>query len=571
MDSPLTLFLDAWRYRKWYFIILALVIGVGTAVYAWRLPPVYQSRATVLIEEQQIPPEFVRSTVTGAAEQHIQLITQQILSRSKLLETIEKFDLYPDIRGKASKESLVEMMRKSIKIETISAQVKDKRRSEGVTIAFSISFEGRDPRTVYKVAGSLTSVFLEQNLKYREEQVQTTTRFLEAELGQLRNRLSELGFQIAAYKEKHEGTLPEYHQFNFSQMQSLENELKQLEIAERSAENQKIYLESLLSTTGAAREGDKDKGLSASPTMRLQQVKEQLLALKARYAEEHPDIQRLKREKEFLEKALKDPAASSGKQQRLVQLRAKLLQLQSQYGDAHPEVRQLKAEIDRLQGEAGTPEQYDLDLANPAQLNLLTQIQAITNQLSTLRQQRQTVKEKLALVRSRLEQIPKVEQEYLALQRDYQNTQAKYQEVNNKLMEAKISEGMEEHQKGQRFTLIDPASYPEEPIRPKRSMIILSGVIVGLMAGVGVMLGLELMDPSVKTVEELATITGMPPLGLIGMIESTQDLAAKKRRRLIVAAAGGVVVIVGILLVHFLYRDVSLLLDEMWRRTRKLI
>lgn len=574
MESPLTLFLDAWRYRKWYGIVVALLIAVGTAVYAWRLPPVYQSKATVLIEEQQIPPEFVRSTVTGAAEQHIQLITQQILSRSKLLETIEKFDLYPDIRKTASKEALVDLMRKSIKIETISAQVKDKRRNqEGLTIAFNISYEGRNPQTVFKVAGSLTSVFLEQNLKYREAQVQTTTRFLEAELDQLRGRLAELGGQLSAYKLKHEGTLPEYYQYNFQQVQTLENELKQLENAERSAENQKVYLEGLLATTGAVKDGDKDKGQITSPAARLQQVRDQLASLQAKYSTGHPDIQRLLREKESLEKALKDQPAGAGKQQKLVQLRARLLQLQSQYGEAHPEVRQLKGEIDKMQSEAEAPDpmQYDLDLANPAQLNLLTQVQAINNQLISLRQQRQNVKEKLALVRSRLEQIPKVEQDYLALQRDYQNTQAKYQEVNNKLMEARISEGMEEHQKGERFTLIDPASYPEEPIRPKRGMIMLAGVMLGLMAGLGLMVGLERLDPAVKTVEELASITAMPPLGIVGWIETAQDRTQKQRRRLLIAAAGGFAVLVGILLVHFLYRDVTLLLDEMWRRTRKLI
>lgn len=564
--------LDAWTYRKKYFILLFLGISLVTAVIAWKLPPVYQSKALVLIEEQQIPPEFVRSTVTGAAEQHIQLITQQILSRSKLLETIEKFNLFPEQRGKATKESLVDQLRKAIKIETISAQVKDKRKSqEGLTIAFSISFEGRDPQTVYKVAGSLTSVFLEQNLKYREAQVQTTTRFLEAELDQLRGRLAELGGQLSAYKSKHEGTLPEYQQFTFSQVQSLENELKQLENAERSAENQKVYLEGLLATTGATKEGDKAQ--VASPTVRLQQIRDQLASLQAKYSAEHPDIQRLQREKESLEKSLKNQPAGSGKQQKLMQLRAKLLQLQSQYGEAHPEVRQLRGEIDRLASEAAAPnpQQYDLDLANPAQVNLLTQVQAVNNQLISLRQQRQNVKEKLALFRSRLELIPKVEQEYLALQRDYQNTQAKYQEVNNKLMEARISEGMEEHQKGERFTLIDPASYPEEPIRPKRVMILLGGVILGLMVGVGAMVGLEMLDPSVKSMAELADITEMPPLGFIGVIETEQDRARKQRRRLIIAAAGGFAVIVGILLVHFLYRDVSLLLDEMWRRTRKLI
>ena len=184
------------------------------------LPSIYESSSTILIEEQQIPQEFVKSTVTGFADQRIQSLTQQILSRVKLWEIIQQFNLYPEMREKFTREEIIEKMRDDIKLDTISAEVaagQQKKRSSNrpeVTIAFSIAYRGKDPGTVQKVAGTLASLYLEQNLKTREAQAQSTTQFLEAELKQLQERIKTLGDKITAFKGQHEGLLPEQQEFN---------------------------------------------------------------------------------------------------------------------------------------------------------------------------------------------------------------------------------------------------------------------------------------------------------------------------------------------------------------------
>ncbi len=119
---------QAWRFRKWYFILPALIIPVIGAIVAYKLPPVYESKSTILIQEQQIPQEFVRSTVTGYADQHVQVLTQQILSRTKLWEIVEQFNLYADERQKETKEAILEQMRKDINFETISAEVNEGKK-----------------------------------------------------------------------------------------------------------------------------------------------------------------------------------------------------------------------------------------------------------------------------------------------------------------------------------------------------------------------------------------------------------------------------------------------------------
>jgi succinoglycan biosynthesis transport protein ExoP len=84
--------------RKRYFIWPAVAIVLLSVLVALLLPSIYESKSAILIEEQQIPPDFVRSTVTGYADQRIQSLNQQILSRTKLMEIIKQFNLYADQR-----------------------------------------------------------------------------------------------------------------------------------------------------------------------------------------------------------------------------------------------------------------------------------------------------------------------------------------------------------------------------------------------------------------------------------------------------------------------------------------
>ncbi len=175
--------------RKHYFIWPALVVMLIAGIVALVLPPIYESKSTILIESQQIPPEFVKSTVTGYADQRIQSLNQQILSRTKLLEIIKQFDLYADQRQKQTQEEIVDAMRKDINIGLIGAQQKNPGGQEGVTIAFTIAYRGKNPEVVQKVAGTLASLYLQENIKIRELQAKTTTKFLETELKEIQEQI----------------------------------------------------------------------------------------------------------------------------------------------------------------------------------------------------------------------------------------------------------------------------------------------------------------------------------------------------------------------------------------------
>jgi uncharacterized protein involved in exopolysaccharide biosynthesis len=551
------------------------------------LPSVYESTSTILIEEQQIPEDFVRSTVTGFADERIQSLTQQILSRSKLWEIIQQFHLYQELQEKYTREEILENMRGDIKLDTISAEIAGqgkgggKKRGatrqsgpgQGITIAFSVAYRGKEPDTVQKVAGTLASSYLEQNLKIREAQARTTTQFLEAESKELQERIRALGEKIATFKNEHEGIQPELQQFNLSQADRLDQEIKQIDNQIRTAEDRRIYLEGQLATVkpdspiiGSSGERVMD------PQTRLRALQVSLADLQSKFSDDHPDIRKIKREMAELEKlAGQQGGGASLKRQKLAQLKAELAQKQGKYSDEHPDVRKLKNEIARLeqQPEKAEPVKPVTDAENPAYVTLTTQIESAKNEMASMQRQREALKAKLQMFNQRLEQTPKLEQEYFALQRDYTNSAAKYQEVMNKIMEARISEGMEEHQKGEKFTLIDPASYPEKPVKPKRLLIILAGFILSMGCGLGAVALAEQMDHSLHSADELSALTGLPVLGSITRIETTEDVTSARRKRRYVWTATGLGLLLGLTLFHFLYMDLWVLTAKLMRLMNK--
>src|SRR3954465_6029757 len=103
LDSVLALL----RRRKWLAVLVFIgpcSVVVGLVPF---LPNIYQSTATVLVERQQVPEAFVRSTVTSALETRLQTITQEILSRTRLEELITRFGLYADLKRRVPPEAVI--------------------------------------------------------------------------------------------------------------------------------------------------------------------------------------------------------------------------------------------------------------------------------------------------------------------------------------------------------------------------------------------------------------------------------------------------------------------------------
>ncbi|KPJ77243.1 MAG: chain-length determining protein [Deltaproteobacteria bacterium SG8_13] len=509
-------YLDVVRRRKFSLIVPFAAIFLLSSAIAIILPPIYKSTSTILIEEQEIPADFVMATVTSFAEQRLQSIHQRIISTSRLLDIINRFRLYDDLKGKLTNEQIVSRMRRSIKLETISAEVVDRRtgRPSSATIAFTLTYEGKGvPEKVQRVANVLASLFLKENLQVRERQTKETYQFLEDEMKKLRLQLDEIEAKIAAFKGRHIDELPELFQVNLQSLESTERNIDRLNEQLRSLKEREGYLQTQLA--------------SLAPTDKMNE-----------------DMRRLR------------------------ELRVELANLQTRFTDAYPDVIKTKQEIARLEeqiaADGGSSDGGRPD--NPAYVTLASQLASTQADIESVKRQVGDLRRKANEYRLRIEASPKVEEGYKVLLIERNNTQMKFDDLMQKYMEAKVAHGLEKEQKGERFTLIDPARLPEKPYKPNRMAIILIGLILGVAAGVATVSVRELTDSSVRNAEALSMATQFPVLAGIPEIRTAGDLRRRRRMRLVKIAALILICVCGLVVVHFWVMDLHIFWARLMRR-----
>jgi len=568
-------YLDFLKRRKNY--ILAPLIGIFliSIILAFVLPPIYKSDCTILIESQQIPPDFIRSTVGSFAEQTIQSLTQQIMSRRNLLAIIKQLNLYADLQKKKTIEEIVEKMRESVSLEMIDTQVADKRtgRQAVVTIAFKLSFEGENPEKVQRVANVLASLYLEENLKNRENKAKTTSGFLEGELKTLNEDITQLEIKIAQFKEKHFIALPEMSQINLQTLQRFERDLEQNQQQIKTVQERKIYLQGQLATIEPQMPFQKDQ-LRFSNDIKQVEARERLallhtdfLAMKASFSEDHPDVIKMKKIVESLEKEVGFEDARYLKQTQLQEVKTSLKNKTAVFSAQHPDVIKLKKAISLLEDELAVMAEEKTDTLavpkysdNPAYINISTQIATAAMESESLKKQSISLKEMIDNYQKRLELAPQIEMEYNLLTRDYENARNRYRETMNKLMEAKSAQALERDQIGEKFTIIEPGMYPEEPYKPNRLAIILIGFILALGAGVGCASIKEFTDQSIRSEIALAGIIQKPVLVSISLIETTASKRKKRYKTILIVFTIFMIIFLGALLIHlFVIR-----LDILW-------
>ncbi|MGA1824847.1 MAG: GumC family protein [bacterium] len=562
-------YLDIVRRRKYYLLVPFVCILLISIVVAFVLPPIYKSSCTILIESQQIPSDFIRSTVSSYAEQTIQIITQQIQSRRNLLDIIERLNLYPDLRQKKTTEEIIEKMRDSIDLEMISTNVADQRsyRATTVTIAFTLSFEGKDPEKVLKVTNILSSLYLEENLKHREERAKSTSAFIEEELKGIAKNIDQLELEIAKFKEEHFLSLPEMTKVNFQMLQRFEGDLARIEQQIKNLEERKIYLEGQLATIDPYLPGIKgSSGRSPDAKERLATLYTDYLVMKASFSNKHPQMIRTKKIIEALEEKVSVKDALEIKQQELQKLKEELATKSNILSETHPDMIKLKKAITHVEDEIARTitedpiSQKEIERQeNPAYININTQIATTEMDIKSLKEESISLQEKIDDYQKRQELAPQIEQEYNLLTRDYNNARLRYQETLNKLMEAKAAESLERDQMGEKFTIVDPAFYPEEPYKPNRLAIILIGFILAIGLGVGCAAIREFSDQAIYSEAELAGITHKTVLASISFMETAADKRKKVKRRILILFVILVIILLSALLFHLFIRRLDIL------------
>jgi uncharacterized protein involved in exopolysaccharide biosynthesis len=568
-------------------MLFAAGAGLLTALLlALFLPPTYQSIGTILIEQQEMPPELVRSTVTSYADQRVQVISQRVMTTQNLLDIIRRYNLYPRQRSRESREALIARMRKDINVKMISADVIDPRsgRPTSATIAFSVAYANRSADQAAKVANELTTLFLNENLSTRTKLAQDAASFLEGEADRVNKHMAELEAQVAAFRSQHFDSLPELEQFNMQLLDRTTQDIDKDETRRTSLEQQQVYLEAQLAQLKPNSALFSESGERIFSTNdRLKTLRSQLASARALYAPDHPDIARLTREIAGLEAQDQGATDLNDLRRELEHTRAELAAAQERYGPEHPDRIRLEKQVASLEEDLATATAAQparagsaaaraaagpKDADNPAYIQIEAQLSATRNELQALAEEEARLRAQRAGYEKKITLEPQTERDYRDLMRDYENTKVKYQELRSKQQEATVSKNLETDRKGERFTLIEPPLQPEEPVSPNRPLILLLGAVLSIALGIGAAAVSESLDATVRGRRDLMRIVaGPPPLAIIPRINSLEiEHSSPWRRRALIA-----LIIVGVLLVaaaavHFFYRPLDVLWFMLLRR-----
>jgi uncharacterized protein involved in exopolysaccharide biosynthesis len=480
------------------------------------------------------------------------------------------------LKDRYTTEEIIGEMRDDIALEPIQTEVvsPDSRRPGTATIAFMLSYEGKDPKKVAQVANVLTSFYMEENLKKREEKARTTFEFLESQLEELRSEILVTESKIAEFKTSHIGELPELMQLNLQTMEQLKREIAANEEQIKTLVNRKIYLEGQLATLGPMMYAVSSGGQRVmTPKEEVEALRSQYLGLISTRSKGHPDVIAMKKRLDAMENEVSTRDDLRELYRQLQDKEARLAVLAERFTNKHPDVIKLQKEVVGLKEEVQTLSERQTVLKvedekpeNPSYISLQSQISATEMEIANTDKDLEALKEDYASYRQRVEQTPQVEQQYLVLQRDYMNAQAKYQETMTRLLAAREAKGLEENRMAEKFTLVDPPLTPEKPDRPNRFAILLIGVVLALGCGVGFGSMAEYMDHSVREVDELAGISGHPVLAVVPFLETTQDRTKRLRRRLALVGGTFGIAAIGLVVLHLFYRPLDIVWIQITRR-----
>ncbi len=479
---------------------------------SWVLPARYKSGTLILVEQPSMPKDYVLPNIADNLQERIQSISEQILSRSRLLHIIDELHLYAGDRPRLSPDEVVDQMRKDIAIELV--------RSEDKHInAFNVYYTAHDPHIAQQVTTELTNLFINENLEAREQESEGNTRFLENQLDAVRQTLEAQEEKIRQYKAQYVGELPSQLGSNLQILTGLQSQLHTESDALNTSRQQRVYLETLINqyrTLQGPSKSGQDDGLDLTAlNEQLEKLRSELRHLSSTYGDKYPEVH-----------SVKDEIAKTEAQRDTL-------------------LAEAKSEARKTQPDAATTTlAYDATAAkNPSLLpQLQSQLQANQSEIKNREQAVAALSAKIADYQTRLNQEPIREQQLADLTRGYEQTKASYDGLLKKKNDSAMATSMELLQQGEHFRIIDSPSLPLKPSFPDRLKFCGIGLLVGLALGAGVVWAAEIMDDRVYSELALRKLLPVSVLSELPVIGAPKDKRYERRKQFIGWATTAVVV-----------------------------
>ncbi len=410
----------------------------------------------------------------------MELLVNRLLSRTRLQHLVEQSGPSKDA-DQVPMEVLVDRLQKSIEVTPLSPTP---GTLSPALLGFNIDVTLGQARLSQQVCTEITSLFMEQNLRRREQQAEDTTQFLAKQLDDAKAKFDEQDAKLATFQSQYVGAQPEDEQKNLTLLTGLTPQLEAVTQDLNQALQTKAFAESMLSQQLAAWKSA-DGRSPQTLQQQLSDLQNQLPLLQARYTDKHPAVLKLEEGIAELQKRIQD-APPQGQSQSITQ---------------EPKA----SAVEPLQIQEFRAQLHQADLT-----------------ISQRKKEQEQLQHQIKVLQGRIQLSPTVQQEFKALTRDYQTALNFYNELLKKRDEAQMATELERRQQGENFRVLDPPSFPERPSFPSRRLFTLAGLAAGLGLGAGLAYLAELRDKSLRKLQDVEVYLGLPTLAVIPSMESAR-------------------------------------------------
>jgi uncharacterized protein involved in exopolysaccharide biosynthesis len=531
------------RRRGSLFVwVAAIVVLIGVAV-AYRSTPLYESRGVLLAELPSVSEDAVRRMQSRPAER-VGIITQRVLTNDNLQQIIDEHGLYPELKGMPAEARgrFTDHLEFSAEDPQILESLLGTTRPEGA-FAFSVKFTDESPRVARDIADELVALYLEENREARREQAAETIRFLTQEARRLDTEIAKREAQIAEFRTKNSGALPELAESNRQLIDRASRDLDTVEQEIRTLRDRQDILNSELAMLPRNNTYLNDQGQPVlSSEERVKVLQREYLNMSSIYSPEHPDVQKKRRELEALAQSMGVPAFDRATLESELQARMdQLAQARDRYAPDHPDVVRLERAVEEAQKALRTapttaPPRVQTAPDNPAYIQREAMLRGIATQLAASFKRRDELRARYEDLTKKLQVTPEIEREASALTRGLEQLRAQYNDTQTQINEAQIELNLEDDPNSDRFTVLAQPTIAGSPSSPNRFAVLILTLAIAVSLGAVVVAAVERSDQAVRNAQDVVEYLEIPPLVGIPYVENRLDLKRRARRRLLAAS-----------------------------------
>ena len=473
---------DAKRVLRRYWWVLLITISVCTVLAAAAtkvLPKKYISQTVVLVDPPAISADVVKPVVPENLGPQLASMQQQILSRTRLEPVIEKFGLFQQERTRYTIDELVVRLRNSIEVvpmEAMAGTAAGDRQLPGFTVRVTFG----NPVAAQQICSEVTSMFTTESASASVQQGKQATSFLTQQLGDAKAKLDAEDARLAQFKQRYIGSLPDEEQMNLTLLAGMNTQLEALTQGLGRAQQEKAFDETLLTQQEASWHASLSGQTPETDDQQLAALQDQLVSLRSKYTDEHPDV---------------------------IKLKARIATLKNKIATA-PRV------------EEKTEKESTAVLTEPLQIQQLRAKlhQDVLNVADMTNQQTQMQKQIHAL-ENRIQSSPLVEQQYKELTRNHQTALDFYNNLLKNREQAAMATSLQQQQEGEQFRMLDPASLPDKPSFPNVPVFLGGGAGAGFALGLGILFMLAVNDRSLHTERDVETYLKLAVLATVPLFD----------------------------------------------------